>query len=121
MLERTDARLLLDIENVYANARNHGGDAVQFLRSIPLERVAYVHIAGGIDRAGLYHDTHTHPVPSPVLDLLAELCALTAVPGVMLERDDRFPPEAELIAELDAIAAAMARGTRRREAAHVSV
>lgn len=120
VLEQTDAQLLLDIENVYANARNHGADPLQFLRNIPLERIAYVHIAGGVDRGGRYHDTHTYPVPAPVLDLLTELCALTAVPGVMLERDDRFPAEAELTAELDAIAGAMARGNRRREGVHVS-
>lgn len=105
ILERTDALLLLDIENVYANARNHGYDAAAFLDRLPLDRVAYVHIAGGIERAGLYHDTHAHAVPPAVLDLLAELCRRAAVPGVMLERDDRFAAEDVLNAELDAIAA----------------
>jgi uncharacterized protein (UPF0276 family) len=120
LLERTGALLLLDIENVYANARNHGWDALQYLRDIPLERIAYVHIAGGIERAGLYHDTHTHRVPQPVLELLEELCALTDVPGVLLERDDRFPTEAELTAELKAISAGVAQGRRRREDHHVA-
>jgi uncharacterized protein (UPF0276 family) len=119
VLERADVGLLLDIENVYANARNHGWDPVAFLDRIPLERIAYVHIAGGVERQGLYHDTHTFPVPAAVLDLLTELCSRTAVPGVMLERDDRFPKPAELYAELDAIDAAAARGAARREAGHV--
>jgi len=118
-LEQTDTLLLLDIENVYANAFNHGYDPVTFLDRLPLERIAYVHIAGGIERDGLYHDTHAHRVPSPVLDLLQELCARTRVPGVMLERDDRFPSDAKLNAELDAIAAAMARGEARRGVVHV--
>src|SRR5262249_37420396 len=100
VLERADVRLLLDVENVYANARNHGGDPVAFLDRLPLERVAYVHVAGGIERKGIYHDTHTYPVPPPVLDLLTELCRRTEVPDVMLERDDRFPTQAELFAEL---------------------
>jgi len=116
LLERTDTLLLLDIENVYANARNHDYDPVEFLERIPLDRIAYVHVAGGIERDGLYHDTHAHPIPAEVLQLLEELCARTAVPGVMLERDDRFPPDAETNAELDAIAAAMARGERKRHA-----
>ncbi len=120
VLERTDALLLLDIENVYANARNHGWDAVQFLRQIPLERIAYVHVAGGIERDRLYHDTHAHPVPAPVLDLLEELAALAPLPGVMLERDDRFPSAGELSLELDKLRDAVARGTRRRETAHVA-
>jgi uncharacterized protein (UPF0276 family) len=120
VLEETDTLLLLDIENVYANARNHGFDATAFLDSLPLERIAYVHIAGGVEHNGTWHDTHTYPVAEEVLDLLAELSARTPLPGVMLERDDNFPGETELNAELDAIAAAVARGARRREGCHVS-
>jgi uncharacterized protein (UPF0276 family) len=119
VLERADVLLLLDIENVYANARNHGWDPCTFLDRIPLQRVAYVHIAGGVERQGLYHDTHAHAIPRPVFDLLEELCARVAVPGVLLERDDRFPADEALAAELEAIAGAVARGHRRREASHV--
>jgi uncharacterized protein (UPF0276 family) len=119
VLEQADVQLLLDIENVYANARNHGYDPVTMLDRLPLHRLAYVHIAGGVERNGLYHDTHTYPVPQPVLDLLEELCARVEVPGIMLERDDHFPSEEELNAELDAIAAAAARGAARREVCHV--
>lgn len=109
ILERTDALLLLDIENVYANARNHGGDPLALLDRLPLERLAYVHVAGGHDRDGLYHDTHTDPVPTGVLSLLGVLAARCPIPGVMLERDGRFPTQCELDAELDAIAAAAGR------------
>jgi uncharacterized protein (UPF0276 family) len=114
VLERTDALLLLDIANVYANARNHGSDPRELLDQIPLSRIAYVHIAGGVERDGLYHDTHTHKVGAGVLELLSNLCERVAVPGMMLERDDRFPPDEELNLELDAIAAAKARGDARR-------
>jgi uncharacterized protein (UPF0276 family) len=119
VLERADVLLLLDVENVYANARNHGYDPLAFLGRLPLDRLAYVHVAGGVEREGLYHDTHTHAVPGPVLELLEELCARAEVPGVMLERDDSFPADAELEDELDAIRAAVARGTLRREGCHV--
>jgi uncharacterized protein (UPF0276 family) len=110
ILERTDALLLLDIENVYANARNHGGDTSALLDRLPLERLAYVHVAGGHDRDGLYHDTHTDPVPAGVLALLEDLASRCPIPGVMLERDGRFPSQVELDAELDAIAVAARRG-----------
>ncbi len=113
VLERSNALLVLDVENLYANARNHGYDPVEFLDAVPLERIAYVHVAGGVQRAGLYHDTHAHAVPREVLDLLTELSARTDVPGVMLERDDRFPAAALVNGELDAIAAAVASGTAR--------
>lgn len=103
LADRTGAGILLDVANVYANARNRGQDPAAVLHRFPLERVAYVHVAGGRWHDGLYHDTHTDPVPGEVLALLAEL---DGPPGVMLERDGQYPPAAELRAELDAIAAA---------------
>ncbi|XVQ13661.1 DUF692 domain-containing protein [Spirillospora sp. CA-255316] len=106
LLERTGALLLLDIANVYANARNRGEDPLALLDRLPLERVAYCHIAGGSQEGGRYHDTHAAPVPAEVLDLVRELCARHRPPGLLLERDGRYPPAAELCAELDAIAAA---------------
>ncbi|MEK6288483.1 MAG: DUF692 domain-containing protein [Acidobacteriota bacterium] len=118
-LERTDSLLLLDVSNLYANARNHDWDANEYLDRLPLERLAYVHIAGGISRNGLYHDTHAHAIPAAGLDLLAEVCSRVDIRGVMLERDDHFPEWSELAAELDAIAEARARGARRRELAYV--
>jgi len=120
ILDRTGALLLLDVANLYANARNHGYDPLAFLDLVPLERIAYVHVAGGIERYDVYHDTHTHPVAAGVLELLEELYVRTAPPGVLLERDDDFPPDAEMAAELAQIRAAARRGTRRRTAANVS-
>ncbi|MGK5684429.1 DUF692 domain-containing protein [Actinoplanes sp. URMC 104] len=106
ILDRSGALLLLDVANVYANARNRGADPAELLDRLPLERVAYVHVAGGAEHQGLYHDTHTDAVPQPVLDLVAALCARHRPPALMLERDGDYPPAAELSAELDAIAQA---------------
>lgn len=106
ILERTDALLLLDVANVYANARNRGDDPAALLDRLPLERVAYAHVAGGAEHDGLYHDTHTDPIPPPVLDLVGQLCARHRPPALLLERDGHYPPAPALRAELDAIAAA---------------
>ncbi|HWC27904.1 MAG TPA: DUF692 domain-containing protein [Solirubrobacteraceae bacterium] len=114
LVERTGALLLLDVSNLFANAHNHGYDARDALERLPLERIAYVHVGGGRFRAGVYHDTHADPVVAGVLRLVEELLALTDVPGVLLERDDDFPPEAALAAELRAIAHAARRGRERR-------
>lgn len=95
--------MLLDVANVYANAINRGTDPAALLARLPLERVAYVHVAGGAEHDGPYHDTHTHATPPAVLKLLAELCARHAPPAIMLERDGRYPPADELRAELDTI------------------
>ncbi|RKN51291.1 DUF692 domain-containing protein [Micromonospora endolithica] len=104
ILDRTGALLLLDVANVYANARNRGTDPLALLDRLPLDRIAYLHVAGGAEHGGFYHDTHTHPVPSPVLDLLGELCARHRPPALLLERDGHYPPAPELRAELDALA-----------------
>lgn len=105
ILERTDALLLLDIANVHANAVNRGTDPVALLDRLPLERIAYVHVAGGAAHDGVYHDTHTDPVPPEVFDLVGELCARHRPPALLLERDGGYPPAAELRTELDTLAA----------------
>ncbi len=104
ILDRTGAGLLLDVANVYANARNRGEDPRELLDALPWDRVSYVHIAGGRERDGLYHDTHVDPTPPEVLALLAELCRHHVPPAIMLERDGHFPPAGQLVAELDAVA-----------------
>ena len=114
LIERTGALLLLDLSNLYANAHNHGYDARAALARFPLERIAYVHVGGGVHRDGVYHDTHSDPVVPGVLALVEELFMLTDAPGLLLERDDNFAAEQELALELDAIAAAARRGGDRR-------
>jgi uncharacterized protein (UPF0276 family) len=105
IIDRTGAGLLLDIANVYANARNRGEDPLTLLDALPLDRIAYVHVAGGSVRAdGLYHDTHTDPVPPEVLGLVTALRERCDPPALMLERDGHYPPAEALTAELDAIA-----------------
>ncbi len=108
LLDRTGALLLLDVANVRANALNRGHDPRTVLDALTLDRVAYCHVAGGTEHDGWYHDTHTEPLPSAVLELLAhvvERCPGGVAPPVMLERDGRYPPAARLRAELAAIAA----------------
>ncbi|NUT53319.1 MAG: DUF692 domain-containing protein [Saccharothrix sp.] len=105
LVDRTDCHLLVDVANLYANARNLGTDVARFLDEIPLERLAYVHVAGGEEHHGVYHDTHAHAVLPEVLDVLAQLCSRVDPPGVLLERDDDYPSDADLAAELAAIRA----------------
>jgi len=117
VLERTGARLLLDVANLHANALNHGTDAREVLAAVPRERLAYVHVAGGVRRGGLYHDTHAHPVPEGPLELLESLVARLGPVPALLERDDHFPSADVLTAELEVMREALARGEARwREA-----
>lgn len=103
LVERTGVRLLIDVANLHTNRVNRGEDPFAALDELPVESIAYVHVAGGIERDGVWHDTHAHPVTRPVLDILAGLRARVAPPGVLLERDDDFPPPEELAAELAVI------------------
>ncbi|MFT4128221.1 MAG: DUF692 domain-containing protein [Gordonia sp. (in: high G+C Gram-positive bacteria)] len=103
IIERTDAYLLVDVANVYACARNRGLDPARELARLPRERIAYCHVAGGESDGAVYHDTHTSPVPAPVLELVAQ-AAGGGAPAFMLERDGNYPPAVELLTELDAIA-----------------
>jgi len=108
VLERADAKLLLDVNNVYVNAMNHGFDPRAFIDSLPLERVVQLHVAGHHVRAdGRRIDTHAAPICEEVYALFADTLRKLARPvPVLLERDDQFPPFEELACEigrLDAI------------------
>ncbi|SDK28475.1 DUF692 domain-containing protein [Streptomyces indicus] len=103
LVQRTGVRLLIDVANLHTNHVNRGEDPAKALAELPVEAIAYVHVAGGFERDGVWHDSHAHPVPQPVLDILADLASRVAPPGVLLERDEHFPEPAELERELDAI------------------
>lgn len=92
LVERTGVRLLIDVANLHTNHVNLGQDPAKALDELPVEAIAYVHVAGGVERNGVWHDTHAHPVTAPVLQVLAELRSRVDPPGVLLERDDAFPP-----------------------------
>ena len=91
VVEGADIGLLLDVTNVFINASNHGFDPYEFLRSIPLERVVQLHLAGGIRHEGKWVDTHNQPVPEEVFELTDFIVANAPVKGVLLERDENFP------------------------------
>ncbi|MEU6477643.1 DUF692 family multinuclear iron-containing protein [Streptomyces sp. NPDC047017] len=110
LADRTGVRLLIDVANLHTNHVNQGEDPAEALAWLPLEALAYVHVAGGYERDGVWHDSHAHPVPRPVLDILAGLASRVSPPGVLLERDENFPGPAELEGELDAIRRAVERG-----------
>ncbi|MFJ6065111.1 DUF692 domain-containing protein [Streptomyces tendae] len=117
LADRTGVRLLIDVANLHTNHVNLGEDPARALGELPLEAIAYVHVAGGFERDGVWHDSHAHPVPRPVLDILTDLASRVAPPGVLLERDENFPEGDELHGEVEAIRAAVDKGRAARTAA----
>jgi uncharacterized protein len=99
--EEADCLLLLDVNNIYVNSQNHGFDPLDYLRAVPAQRVQQIHLAGHSRNGELLIDTHDHPVPEPVWALYAEALRRFGPVATMVERDDRIPPLAELVAELD--------------------
>jgi uncharacterized protein (UPF0276 family) len=109
LVERTGCNLLLDLGNLYANAINAGADPLAVLDAYPLERVAMVHVAGGLAEDGFYFDTHAHPVPDVVFDLLGRLVERIGPIPIVLEHDDAFPPFATLASQLARLKRVVAR------------
>jgi uncharacterized protein (UPF0276 family) len=109
VLEEADCELLLDVNNIYVNSINHRYDRHEFLRSLPLERARYIHVAGHYDEAqDLKVDTHGADVIDPVWQLLAEAYSLCGPLPTLLERDFNLPPLADLLVEVDQIRALQA-------------
>jgi hypothetical protein len=102
VIERADCPLLLDVNNVFVNARNLGIDPYAWLEEIPLERVVQLHIAGHTHWADydMFLDTHGAPVLDPVFDMMKWVIERTGPLPVLLERDTNIPPLSELLDEV---------------------
>ena len=98
---RSGCFLLLDVNNIFVSASNHGFDAIDYLDGIPFDRVRQIHLAGHSLGRTMLIDTHDHPVPDGVWALYDEACRRAGPVATMIERDDHIPPLDELLAELD--------------------
>lgn len=102
VLEGADCGMLLDVNNVYVNSRNHGFDAKDFIRRLPLDRVAQLHMAGHLDRGDVVIDTHEGPIIDPVWELYEfALGELGRPVSTLIEWDTNVPPLAEVLAEAE--------------------
>ena len=97
---RTGCELLLDINNVYVSARNHGFDPWTFIVGLPANNIRQLHLAGHTDYGDYVIDTHDHPVGDPVWSLYQRTLEHLGPVATLLERDDHFPPLDELLQEL---------------------
>lgn len=116
ILERSGCGLLLDVNNVWVNAQNHGFSAEEFIESLPLSRVTQLHIAGHWrSESGLIIDTHGAPVIDPVIELLEFTVRRTGPVPVLLERDNEVPALSILLEEVATLQQAYDRALARRE------
>lgn len=105
ILKKSDAQLLLDVNNIYVNSFNHQYDAKAFINQLPLDRVAYIHMAGHTQVADdLIIDSHGNPIIPPVYDLFQyTLAQMNHKVPVLLERDFNIPELQALQTEIEAL------------------
>ncbi len=101
LCEEADCGLLLDVNNVYVSARNHGFDAEAYIDAIPAERIVQVHLAGYTDKGTHLLDTHAAPVAEPVWRLYERLCRRIGSVPTLLEWDADIPSFDVLLAEME--------------------
>jgi uncharacterized protein (UPF0276 family) len=121
----TGAGLLLDVENLYLNAFNHGFDPYEFLDALPSGLVKEVHMAGGevvndetVGRPFLA-DSHAYAVPNDAFRLLDHVLKRHTPSAIVLERDDRLDAVDEILDDVARIRAHVARAQSRRAPHHV--
>lgn len=99
--ERADCGILLDVNNIYVSAMNHGFSAAEYVAAIPPERVGQIHLAGHSNAGTHLVDTHDHPVPEPVWALLRQALQRCGRVSTLVEWDDRIPEFEELAAQAE--------------------
>ena len=107
LAERADCGLLLDVNNVFVSAHNHGFDAHAYIDAIPADRVLQIHLAGHTDKGAYLLDTHSDRVRAEVWDLYRRALRRCGSVSTLVEWDENIPTWDVLAAE-----AAAARSIR---------
>jgi uncharacterized protein len=111
--ERADCGILLDVNNVYVSAVNHGFDAERYLAGMPADRVGQIHLAGHTDKGTHLLDTHDHPVCDAVWALYRSAVRRFGRVSTLVEWDEHIPPFDDVLAEAE-----RARALEAEELAH---
>lgn len=116
LVNQTDCGLLLDVNNIYVSAHNHGFDAVKYLDSIPINAVKEIHLAGysidNIEGKDVYIDTHGHRVYDGVWQLYEKAIERFGAIPTLIEWDTDVPELAVLLDEKRKAEAVIAKVTK---------
>jgi uncharacterized protein (UPF0276 family) len=97
--ERADCGILLDINNIYVSAKNHGFDPFEYLEAIPIQRVVQFHLAGHSNCGDYLLDTHDQHVCADVWNLYCEAVRRFGLVSTLIEWDEKVPELNVLLAE----------------------
>ena len=98
--ERADSGILLDVNNLFVSAHNHGFDADAYLDAVPAERVFQIHLAGHSRSGALRIDSHDQAVCDEVWALYARAVRRLGPVSTLIEWDDRIPDWDELLGDV---------------------
>jgi uncharacterized protein len=101
ILEETDCGLLLDVTNLYINSINFGIDWRKVLDDLPLERVVQLHFVGHHKHGNRLIDAHANKTNDEIWEVFRAVGERCDVKGAILERDENFPPFAEILEEIE--------------------
>jgi uncharacterized protein len=97
--QQADCGLLLDVNNIYVSAFNHGFAAETYIDAIPANRIGQVHLAGHTDRGSYLFDSHIGPVPDAVWALFRRLSQRIGSVPTLIEWDEEIPSYEVVVAE----------------------
>jgi len=89
--EKADCHILLDVNNIFVNASNHGFDPEDYINAINVDRVKQFHMAGFTDKGGYLLDSHGEPVHPPVWDLYEKALQRFGSVPTLIEWDNNIP------------------------------
>jgi len=92
LAEEADCGLLLDVNNVYVSAFNHGFEAGAYIDALPADRVVQYHLAGHTHKGTHIIDTHSDRAVDAVWDLYARAWKRTGPVATLFEWDESIPP-----------------------------
>ena len=115
---RSGCGILLDVNNIFVSAHNHGFDAQTYLAAIPRDAVREIHLAGFVarqfDDGDILIDTHSAPVAEPVWALYRQALQRFGPTPTLIEWDTDLPPLADLVAEAGKADAMLRHATREQ-------
>ena len=99
IITEANCGLLLDLTNVHLNSLFHGYNAWDFVRSLPVERVGQIHLAGWEPEGDMVIDSHDAPVPPEIWKLFRKTIDLIGPTSALVEWDNQLPNAQRLLDE----------------------
>jgi hypothetical protein len=104
LVRATGCFILLDVTNLYINAKNHSFDPLGYLDRLPADRIIQIHLAGGVVAAtGKHVDSHSETIGDEIWQLACETAGRCSPSAVIVERDQN-------LSDVDALMKEVARG-----------